>query len=136
MSTKFLPNTRLMARAFHRVPPAITTSKSTSSTSTQIRKLSTTSPSRKWEGSQPEEHATREKDSHNVQHDAVKSGKAERAGAVKEGEGKSRGASQKDGGSGERAKREFPEAPGVVDPLFLKDSGFTLTFHSPGIGIL
>lgn len=47
-----------------------------------------------------------------MQHDAVKEGKAERAGATKEGEGKSRGTSEGDGGSGERAKKEFPEAPG------------------------
>ncbi|PVH74180.1 hypothetical protein DL98DRAFT_519487, partial [Cadophora sp. DSE1049] len=114
MSNKMLPNIRLMARAFHRVPPAITTTSSSPSPSTAstVRRLSTTSPSQKWEGRQPEEHATREKDSHNVQHDAVKEGKAERADAAKgEEEGKSRGTSQKDGGSAERAKRDFPEAP-------------------------
>ncbi|KAK0107351.1 hypothetical protein ONS95_004044 [Cadophora gregata] len=99
-----LPNIRLMARAFQRVSPVTTTSTS--------RQLSNTPSAQKWEGRQPEENATRQKDSHNVQHEAVKEGKAERAG-VKGEEGKSRGTSQEDGGSGERAKKEFPEAPGA-----------------------
>merc|ERR1712093_653873 len=114
MSNKFLPSIRLMARAFHRVPPSITTSQSTASTTTTIRQLSATSRTQKWEGSQPEDHTTREKDSHNVEHDAVKEGKAERAGATKEGEVKSRGTSEGDGGSGQRAKKEFPEAPDTI----------------------
>merc|ERR1712093_366661 len=103
MSNKFLPSIRLMARAFHRVPPSITTSQSTASTTTTIRQLSATSRTQKWEGSRPEDHTTREKDSHNVEHDAVK-----------EGKGKSRGASEGDGGSGQRAKKEFPEAPDTI----------------------
>merc|ERR1712230_340569 len=103
MSNKFLPSIRLMARAFHRVPPSITTSQSTASTTTTIRQLSATSRTQKWEGSQPEDHTTREKDSHNVEHDAAK-----------EGEGKSRGTSEGDGGSGQRAKKEFPEAPDTI----------------------
>lgn len=81
-----LPDARLMARAFHRVLP-----------------------SGKWEGRQPEEHATREKDKHNVQHDASKEGKAERA----QGEG-SRGTSEQSGGANQRAKEEFPEAPDTI----------------------
>lgn len=44
----------------------------------------------------------------------MKEGKAERAGATKEGEGKSRGTSEGDGGSGQRAKKEFPEAPDTI----------------------
>ncbi|KAL2073418.1 hypothetical protein VTL71DRAFT_10742 [Oculimacula yallundae] len=97
-----LPNTRLLARAFHRVPPTTTT------TSTTTRKLSTSPSLRKWEGRQPEESPVREKDSHNVQHDAIKEGKAERA---KGKESDNRGASQQGEGSVERAKEEFPEAP-------------------------
>lgn len=94
-----LPNIRLMARAFHWVPPVTSSS----------RPLSTTTSQQKWEGRKAEENTVREKDSHNVQHDAVKEGKEERA---KGKESDSRGASEGDEGSRARAKSEFPEAPG------------------------
>jgi hypothetical protein len=101
-----LPNARLMARAFHRVPPTIT---NTSSATTAVRRLSSSSANRKWEGRQPEENTTREKDKHNVQHDASREGKQERA----KGEG-SRGTSEQSGDSNKKAKEEFPEAPDTV----------------------
>jgi len=96
-----------MARAFHRVPPKVTTA--TSSTTNTARRLSISSTKKKWEGRQPEENTTREKDSHNVQHDASKEGKQERA----KGDG-SRGTSEASGESNKKAKEEFPEAPDTV----------------------
>ncbi len=99
-----LPNIRLMARVFHRVPPQIT-----NSSSTTARLLSGSAANRKWEGRQPEEHPTTETDKPNVQHDAVKDGKEERA----KGEG-SRGTSESSGGSNQKAKEEFPEAPDTI----------------------
>lgn len=94
-----------MARAFHRVPPKV----STSSTITTARRLSVSSAHRKWEGRQPEENTAREKDKQNVQHDASREGKQERA----KGEG-SRGTSEQAGESNRKAKEEFPEAPDTV----------------------
>lgn len=71
--------------------------------------MSTTSPVKKWEGSESKEHITNENDKHNVQHDAAKEGKQERAG---EGKGVgSRGTTGKAGNSNEKAKKDFPEAP-------------------------
>jgi hypothetical protein len=93
-----------MARAFHRVPPQVT-----NSSSTTTRLFSGSAVSRKWEGRQPEEHPTTETDKPNVQHEAVKDGKEERA----KGEG-SRGTSESSGGSNERAKEEFPEATDTI----------------------
>lgn len=63
----------------------------------------------KWEGRQPGEHPNNETDKPNVQHDAVKEGKEERA----KGEG-SRGTSESSGGSNQKAKEEFPEAPDTI----------------------
>jgi len=96
-----------MGRAFHRVPPTVITVTSTSMST--ARHLSVSSIKQKWEGRQPEENPTREKDSHNVQHDASKEGKQERA----KGEG-SRGTSEAAGDSNKKAKQEFPEAPDTV----------------------
>jgi hypothetical protein len=91
-----LPNHRLLARAFHRLPssPAISTSSS--------RRFSASATDRKWEGRKAEEHPTREKDKNNVQIDAVKEGKTERA----KGEG-SRGTTEGSGGSNKKAKGKF-----------------------------
>jgi hypothetical protein len=56
------------------------------------------------------DHVTREKDKGNVQHDAAKEGKAERAS----GEG-SAAATEKDKNKmNKKAKKDHPEAPGVV----------------------
>ncbi|KAH7356895.1 hypothetical protein BKA65DRAFT_216817 [Rhexocercosporidium sp. MPI-PUGE-AT-0058] len=99
-----LPKHTLLARAIHRVPPS-------PSAPTAARYLTTTPALFKWQGRKPEESPVREKDSHNVQIDAVKQGKEERA---KGKESDSRGASQQDGGSRERAKEEFPEAPDTI----------------------
>ncbi|KAN0112739.1 hypothetical protein V8E51_005690 [Hyaloscypha variabilis] len=103
---KLLPDARLMARAFHRVSPKATT---TLLTAAVTRRLSNSSIWRKWEGRQHEENTTREKDKHNVQHDASKEGKQERA----EGDG-SRGTSEQSGNANKKAKEEFPEAPDTI----------------------
>jgi hypothetical protein len=102
---KLLPDASLMARAFHRVSPRTTTTL----TAAVARRLSNSSIRSKWEGRQPEENTTREKDKHNVQHDASKEGKQERA----EGDG-SRGTSEKSGNANKKAKEEFPEAPDTI----------------------
>ncbi|EKD21370.1 uncharacterized protein L3040_000593 [Drepanopeziza brunnea f. sp. 'multigermtubi'] len=98
-----LPNIGLMARVFRRVP-----AQTTASRSVPARGLSGTSRASKWEGRKPEENTVREGDTHNVQQDATREGKAERANP---GENASRGTSEKAGGSVEKAKSEFPEAP-------------------------
>jgi len=98
---RLLPDASLMARAFHRVP--------SKASMTRARCLSNSSINRKWEGRQPEENTTREKDKHNVQHDASREGKQERA----QGEG-SRGTSEQSGDANKKAKEEFPEAPDTI----------------------
>ncbi|CZS98559.1 uncharacterized protein RAG0_07243 [Rhynchosporium agropyri] len=102
--------TRLLARSFHRISHRIP-NPVRATTSASARALSTSSPSPKWEGRKPEENPVREGDSNNVQHDAVKAGKEERA---KGKESASRGASQSGEGSVERAESEFPEAPDTI----------------------
>lgn len=88
-----IPNAKLLARAFHRVP---------SLTTTAAKGISSTASVKAKEGKKP--------DSHNVQVDAVKEGKAERAS----GEG-SAAASEKDKDKlNKKGKDEYPEAPGVV----------------------
>jgi len=74
-----------------------------------FRTFATTPKHLKWEGRGPEEHTTREPDKLNVQHDASKEGKEERA----KGDG-SRGTSGKSGDSNKKAKEEFPEAPDTI----------------------
>jgi hypothetical protein len=69
-----LPNPRLLARAFHRVSVQVSTQ-----TGNRASRLSTSSAKAKWEGSKPEDNVARETDSHNIQQDATRSGKAERA---------------------------------------------------------
>jgi len=110
MST-MLPNVRLMARAFHRVNPTITTAIPTGHNHNLARPLSTTSPQQKWEGRQAEEHPAREKDSHNAQIDAVKGGKEDRA---KGEQGGSKATTEQSGGTNKKAKEEFPEAPDTI----------------------
>jgi hypothetical protein len=100
-------NARFMTRAFHRVLPNV--ANSSTSPAMAVRRLSGSPVNRKWGGRQPEEHPTREKDTDNVQHDAVKEGKEERA----KGQG-SRGTSEESGGSNKKAKEEFPEAPDTI----------------------
>ncbi len=100
-----LPNARLLARAFHRVPAG-----SAGTATAAARSLSTTSTTLSWKGTSPDEHAVNEKDSNNVQIDASKEGKAERAS----GEG-SAAASEKDQDQrNKKAQDDHPEAPGVV----------------------
>lgn len=113
-----LPSHRLLARAFHRVPA--TSSKEISNINfpshkaLNARRLSNSSIQQKWEGSKAEEHATRETDKYNVQQDATKEGKAERAS----GEGSS-ATSEKAGMKGEqdlnkKAEKDHEEAPQPV----------------------
>jgi hypothetical protein len=63
----------------------------------------------KWEGRKAEENTVRETDTNNIQQDASREGKKERA----EGEG-SRGTSEQAGDSNKKAKEEFPEAPDTI----------------------
>jgi hypothetical protein len=113
-----LPNAKLMARAFHRVAPVTTNA---------VRSLSTTLPSKKWEGRKADEHVAREPDSHNVQVDAVKEGKQERAS----GEG-SAAASEKDvDQKNKKAKEDHPEAPGVVIGMNDERGGVSSTQSRP-----
>lgn len=106
-----LPNHRLLARAFHRVP--VTISKTTSNAST-VRRLSNSSINQKWEGSKGEDHIVRETDSHNVQQDAARSGKAERAlGEASSGTSEKAGMKREEN-LNEKAKRDHKEAPKPV----------------------
>jgi len=109
-----LPQARLLARAFHRVPVAIPTAQ----TLPTVRRLSCGTPLQKKSppGSPDSEHATKEKDAHNVQSDAVREGKQERAS----GEGSSAATEKADGGKAQgedgnkKAERDNPEAPKPV----------------------
>ena len=98
-----LPTHRLLAKAFHRVPPL---SQATSTSIPAARRLSTSLRTRKWEGSKAEDHVLNEPDTHNVQHDAHKDGQKERAKGDE-----SRGTSGQAGDSNAKAREEFPEAP-------------------------
>lgn len=62
-----LPNTRLFARAFHRVPLAATNKSANAPAASSITKrtFTTTLSAKKWEGSKADAHITNEKDSHN-----------------------------------------------------------------------
>jgi hypothetical protein len=78
--------------------------------SAQARPLSTSSARAKWEGTRPQDSTTNEPDTHNVQHDASRGGKQERAA----GQGSS-GTSEKPGGAGKedlnkKAEKDHPEA--------------------------
>lgn len=101
-----LPSARLMARAFHR------TIKPTS----QIRSISTTQSLSAWTGRQPEDNTVRETDSNNVQQDAVREGKQDRASSdASDGANKSGATSEKDvGNMNKKAKQDHPEAPGPI----------------------
>ncbi|KAH8687599.1 hypothetical protein BGZ60DRAFT_522247 [Tricladium varicosporioides] len=90
MPPSFLPNHRLLARAFYRVPVS--------------RPISISSPLNTRE---LEDHTARE-ESHNVRHKAIKEGRSERT-RDKGG----RGAGLKSGVPNEKVKREFP-GPGMV----------------------
>jgi hypothetical protein len=74
------------------------------------RQLSTTSVSKKWEGSKPKDHITQTDDSHNVHIDGAKGGAADRASS----DG-SIAATEKDRGkSNQEAKADHPKAPDPV----------------------
>lgn len=104
LPAKMLPNSRLLARAFHRVPLSV-------ASSNQVRTLSNSAPRAAWEGSKPEEHVVRESDVHNIQQDASKDGKAERAS----GDNPDGSTIEKDVGSeNKKAKEDHPEAPEPV----------------------
>ncbi|OWO97712.1 hypothetical protein B2J93_2472 [Marssonina coronariae] len=79
------------------------------------RALSASARLQKWEGRKAEDNTVREGDAHNVQHDASREGKAERARGGEEG---SRGATEQAGDANRKAKEEFPEAP---DTLGMQD---------------
>ena len=96
-----ISNSRLLAQALRREPPLKAISE---------RCLSTTSSRKAFYGSKPEDHVNQKKDEGNVQHEAAKQGKAERAsggGSVAMSE---KGKDNKN----EKAKQEHPEAPKVV----------------------
>ena len=118
-----LPNHRLLARAFHRVPSNVT---STSTSVKQARRFSLSAAQKKWEGRKAEENTSREKDSHNVQHDAVKEGKSERAS----GEG-SVGSTEKGGEANKKAEKDHKEAPTPVIGMNDERGGVSWIFYSP-----
>ncbi|KAG9236229.1 hypothetical protein BJ875DRAFT_457131 [Amylocarpus encephaloides] len=102
----------LALRSSRAAPPSPTPrSHLPQSHTTQANSLSTTSRKGRWDGRPASEHAAREGDTHNLQHDAVKGGKAERAKGEGSGE---RATSERDGGSAAKAREEFPEAPDTV----------------------
>jgi hypothetical protein len=105
-----LPNVRLMARAFHRVPVSVPVSVSVHA----ARRLSNSNPQLKWEGRQAEENTVREKDTHNAQIDASREGKEARANDKGDA-----GTSEKAGGASsedlnKKAEKDRPEAPQPV----------------------
>jgi hypothetical protein len=70
------------------------------------RKLSTTSVSRKWEGSKTKDHITETDDSHNVHVDGAKGGAMDRAST----DGSSAATEKDPGKSNEKAKTDHPKA--------------------------
>jgi hypothetical protein len=96
-----ISNTQLLARILHRVPPATVVSRKT---------FSSTVPSKKFDGSKPDDHVTNEKDKHNVQYDAAREGRAERAS----GEGSAAASEKDEDKRNKKAQQEHPGAPGVV----------------------
>jgi hypothetical protein len=109
-----LPSHGLLARVFYRVPVSIcplVQTKAQGHETLHTRGISTSPHHLKWEGRPASENTVREKDSHNVQQDAVREGKADRQ--AKE-EGGSRAASERAGKSHEKARAEFPEAPDTI----------------------
>jgi hypothetical protein len=94
-----LPNAKLLARAFHRVP-----------LNTAVKSISSSAPARKWEGRPAEEHPAREPDSHQHQIDSVKEGKQERAS----GEGSAAASEKDDQNLNKKAQQEHPESPMVI----------------------
>lgn len=87
-----LPSHRLLARAFHR------------------RGLSTSSTVR----SKAEDHVTREKDHHNVQHDAAREGKKERASGEGSSASSERAGRKKGEDLNRKAEKDHKEAPKPV----------------------
>jgi hypothetical protein len=96
-----ISNSRLFNRALYRVSPVNAISG---------RPLKTSSAWKAFDGSKPSDHVTQKNDEGNVQHDASKQGKAERASG-----GGSVATSEKDKeNKNKKAQEDHPEAPGVV----------------------
>lgn len=110
-----LPSAGLLARAFHRVSAAGPTAIK-AKPAQHMRYLSTSQSLSKWDGRQAEENTTRETDTNNIQQDAVREGKDDRAASDgSDGAHKSGATSEKDiTGQNEKAKKEHPEAPRPV----------------------
>lgn len=108
-----LPNARLLARAFHRVP-----------TTNGVRCLSNTAPLKKWEGRKADQHTTREGDHHNIQQDESRTAKH-----MKEDGNESSGAiSEKDSkNDGKKAKEAAPKQPGPIIGMNDERGGVSLT---------
>ncbi|KAI9742276.1 MAG: hypothetical protein M1818_004176 [Claussenomyces sp. TS43310] len=68
--------------------------------------------SQAWQGSKPEEHATRDQDSNNVQGDASREGREERASGSDNSTATSEKAPQT--GGNRQAQKDHPEAPRPV----------------------
>lgn len=113
---EMLPNHRLLALAFHRVPSRLASSATSSSTTTTLHQsFSSSSRAEKWEGSKPSNHATNSgNDPPNVQHKAAQEGQKERAQATGTAREGSAATSRKGGEENAQAKRDHPEAPGPV----------------------
>ncbi|KAM3066814.1 hypothetical protein ACMFMG_011883 [Clarireedia jacksonii] len=83
-----------------------------------IRTISSTRAARagNWNGSPGKEHTTNDGDKYNVQHDASKLGREERAeGGTGEGASNATGIAEKDGqDSRSKTKKEHPKAPGPI----------------------
>lgn len=108
-----LPNARLLARAFHRIPAT-----------NGVRCLSNTAPLKKWEGRKADQHTTREGDHHNIQQDESRTAKH-----MKEGGNESSGAiSEKDSkDDGKKAKEAAPKQPGPIIGMNDERGGVSLT---------
>jgi len=97
-----LPNSRLLARAFHRTSPAVTH---------VTRAFASSYNEKKWEGTKPKDHATQTHDKDNAQVDASRAGESDRAS----GGPSSAATSEEDKhNENEKAKKDHPEAPGPV----------------------
>lgn len=82
-----------------------------------------------WEGRQPEEHVTNQKDELNIQSSASKAGRQERATGG--GSEQSSATSEKDhGDQNKKAKEDHPEAPGPVIGMNDERGGVSFFFYS------
>ncbi|KAL3427127.1 hypothetical protein PVAG01_00637 [Phlyctema vagabunda] len=126
---------RLSIRTLRWVPSINPCTPSTISNTS--RTFTATARAQKWTGSEPSDHQTNEKDSHNVQQDAVNKGKQDRQ-KPNDGTGSvaAKGQASEHGETQKSAAKEFPNKPkgpviglqderGGVSPLF---SFFTSLF--------